>query len=293
MKNVTLDKNKMKISRLINASKDLVFDAWTKPEHIKRWWGPDGFQSTITEMDVRAGGQWELIMHGPDGTDYKNRSEFVEVIPASKIVFNHISGPKYQMTVTFETQGDKTLLTIQMAFESEEQLDAVISTFKADKGLEQNVDKLETFLAGKMTEPLVVERTYNAPISMVWNAITNIDEMRMWYFDLAEFKPEMGFEFSFYGCGSEGQKYKHLCKVVNVIPGKKLSYTWRYEGYAGNSVLSFELFDEGDKTRLKLTHEGIESMSANGPDFQISSFTAGWTEILGTSLKNYLEKNNT
>lgn len=137
-------------------------------------------------------------------------------------------------------------------------------------------------------EPFVIERTYKAPVARVWKAITDKDQMKQWYFDLAEFKPEVGFEFTFEG-GSKEQIYVHLCRIVEVIPNKKLAYTWRYKDYPGNSTVTFELFDEGDHTRLKLTHEGIESFPA-GKDFARSSFSAGWTQLIGTQLKDYVEK---
>ena len=139
-------------------------------------------------------------------------------------------------------------------------------------------------------EPLIVVATYNAPITKVWQVLTDNEEMKQWYFKLAEFKPEAGFEFSFDG-GSEEKTYKHLCKVLEVIPNKKLSYSWRYKDYEGNSVVTFELFDEGNNTtRLKLTHEGLESFPQDSKDFSRASFTQGWTYITGTSLKNFLEK---
>jgi len=136
-------------------------------------------------------------------------------------------------------------------------------------------------------QPIVFERTYSAPAATVWKALTDKDEMRAWYFDLAEFKPEVGFEFQFYG-GSDEKKYLHLCKVTEVIPGKKLTYSWRYDGYEGNSSVTFELFDEGANTRLKLTHAGLESFPANNKDFAKESFTQGWTHILDKSLSKYL-----
>ncbi len=138
------------------------------------------------------------------------------------------------------------------------------------------------------TEPFVIERTYSAPVDRVWQAITDRDKMKAWYFDIAAFKPEPGFEFQFYG-GSEEKKYLHLCKITTAIPGKKLAYSWRYKDYPGNSIVSFELFAEGDKTRLKLTHEGLESFPAGNPDFAKESFSAGWNHIIGTSLKGFVE----
>ena len=112
--------------------------------------------------------------------------------------------------------------------------------------------------------------------------------MKKWYFDLPEFKPVVGTEFQFTGGPDDGKKYLHLCKVVEVVEGKKIAYTWKYDGYAGESKVTFELFEEGNKTRLKLTHEGLETFPADNKDLAKENFVAGWTEIIGTSLKNFL-----
>ena len=76
------------ISRKLNAPVDLVWEAWSHAEHIAQWWGPDGFTTTITKMDMRPGGEWNLVMHGPDGTDYDNKSIFREIVPLKKIVYD-------------------------------------------------------------------------------------------------------------------------------------------------------------------------------------------------------------
>jgi uncharacterized protein YndB with AHSA1/START domain len=139
-------------------------------------------------------------------------------------------------------------------------------------------------------EPFVIERTYNAPIEKVWKAITDKDDMKQWYFNLAAFEPKVGFKFSFVG-GDKDKSYVHLCKITEVVPGKKLTYSWRYEGYEGNSFVTFELFDEGNATtRLKLTHAGLETFPANNSSFAKESFAKGWTHIIGTSLKDFVEK---
>ncbi|MFL9483382.1 SRPBCC domain-containing protein [Chitinophagaceae bacterium LWZ2-11] len=138
------------------------------------------------------------------------------------------------------------------------------------------------------SEPFVIERTLNASVERVWKALTDKKQMKEWYFDLSDFKPEVGFEFQFEG-GSKEMTYLHLCKVIEVIPHKKLTYSWRYKDYAGNSFVTFELFPESDKTRLKLTHEGLESFPPV-KDFAKESFSKGWTHIIGTSLPTYLEK---
>jgi uncharacterized protein YndB with AHSA1/START domain len=138
-------------------------------------------------------------------------------------------------------------------------------------------------------EPLVFERTYDAPIEKVWQALTDSEKMKAWYFDLPGFKPEVGYEFTFSGGPEEGVQYLHLCKVTEAIPNKKIAYTWRYDGYPGNSEVSFELFDENGKTRLKLTHAGLETFPADNPDFDKSNFNEGWTYFVG-SLGDYLAK---
>ncbi len=96
--------------------------------------------------------------------------------------------------------------------------------------------------------------------------------------------------FQFAGEGKEGEKYVHLCEITEVVPKEKLSYSWQYENLPGKSVVTFELFPEENNTKVKLTHEGIESFRANGPDFAKESFAEGWTMIIGTSLKNFVEK---
>ena len=138
-------------------------------------------------------------------------------------------------------------------------------------------------------EPLVKEITLNASVQKVWTAITDKDAMKNWYFEVEEFKPEVGFEFQFWG-ESEGTKYLHLCKVTEAASEKKLAYSWKYDGYTGESLVTFELFAEGDKTRLKLTHEGIETFPTEVFGLAREGFEEGWNYILNTALKNYLEK---
>ena len=138
-------------------------------------------------------------------------------------------------------------------------------------------------------EPFVIERTYNASPEKVWKAITDKDQMKQWYFDLEAFKPEVGFEFQFEVI-NEGRRFLHLCKITEVITGKKLKYSWRYDGYEGNSFVTFELFAEGSETRLRLTHEGLETFPVNNPDFRKENFAEGWTQLIGSSLKEFLEK---
>lgn len=136
--------------------------------------------------------------------------------------------------------------------------------------------------------PLIIETILNTPVEKVWKAISNKEEMDKWYFKTSAFKPEVGFTFQFPGEGSNGEAYIHHCEVKEVIPFKKLSYSWRYEGIPGNSLVEFELFPEGDKTKLKLTHTGVDTFVTDSPDFAKGSFEMGWSHIIGKSLPEYL-----
>ena len=136
--------------------------------------------------------------------------------------------------------------------------------------------------------PLTIERSFKVPAGTVWQAITDSDKMKQWYFDIDSFKPEVGFEFQFWG-GSDDKKYLHLCKVREAIKDKKLAHTWQYKDYPGESYLSWELLPEDGGTRVVLTHSGLETFPQDSPDFRRESFEAGWTYILGTSLKKFLE----
>lgn len=138
------------------------------------------------------------------------------------------------------------------------------------------------------TEAVVIERAFNAPISRVWDALTNVDQMREWYFDLKEFKPEPGFEFEFI-VEHEGVTYHHLCKITEVIPPSKIAYTWRYKGEPGNSLVTFELLADGDKTKLRLTHTGMDTFPKT-PTYARNRFETGWTEIIGSELKKFVER---
>ena len=138
------------------------------------------------------------------------------------------------------------------------------------------------------TKEFTIERTYNAPVKVVWEAITKKHQMKEWYFDIEKFEAKVGFEFTFEG-GPPEKTYVHLCKVVEVIVMKKLSYTWVYEGYEGSSIVTFELFEEGNKTRLILTHTGIDTFPKSNKDLVKENFVAGWTELIGKLLKNYVE----
>jgi uncharacterized protein YndB with AHSA1/START domain len=137
---------------------------------------------------------------------------------------------------------------------------------------------------------IIIERIYHASHSIIWKALTDKEQMKQWYFDIPAFKPQAGFEFQFYGQGKEGEHYLHLCKITEAIKEKKLKYSWRYDGYEGISFVSFELFPEGNTTRIKLTHEGLDTFPATVNNaFAQENFVEGWTYIIGKALPDFLK----
>jgi uncharacterized protein YndB with AHSA1/START domain len=132
-------------TRTFDAPRELVFDAWTDPKHIEHWWGPIGFRTESIAMDVRPGGEWTLVMHGPDGTDYNNRIVYIEVVRPERLVYKH--GELFQSTVTFEDLGGKTRLNMRMLFESEAARNETISKYHADEGGVQTLGRLGEYLA--------------------------------------------------------------------------------------------------------------------------------------------------
>tara|TARA_R110000868_G_scaffold143879_4_gene362601 strand:- start:12061 stop:12939 length:879 start_codon:yes stop_codon:yes gene_type:complete len=139
---------------------------------------------------------------------------------------------------------------------------------------------------------IVLERLFEVSPKRVWKALTDNNELKNWYFDLPGFKAEVGCQFQFTGGHEEGIQYLHLCKVTEVVPNKKLTYSWRYDGYSGVSYVTFELFDKGNKTLLRLTHTGIETFPLENTDFGLHNFEEGWNQIINNSLKKYLDQDN-
>jgi uncharacterized protein YndB with AHSA1/START domain len=133
-------------TRLIDAPRELVFKAWTDPGHLVHWWGPKGFTNTFQEFDLRPGGVWRFVMHGPDGRIYENQSVFVEIVKPERIVFHHLKPVhEFQVTATFAEQAGKTELTWRMLFGSVAECDKV-RRYVVEAN-EQNLDRLEAQLA--------------------------------------------------------------------------------------------------------------------------------------------------
>jgi uncharacterized protein YndB with AHSA1/START domain len=171
-------------TRLFDAPRELVFSTWTDPKHIANWWGPTGFRNTIQEMDVRPGGVWRFIMHGPDGRDYPNKIVYREIVRPERIVYDHESGPPFHVTVTFSEAGPWTKVSMHMLFASEKVRDTTVKEFGAIEGLHQTLGRLAKELqtmSDKNEKPFVISRTFDAPRDLMWKAWTDEKRMAEWF----------------------------------------------------------------------------------------------------------------
>ena len=151
---VDLDQDPRSIvgTRIFDAPRDLVFAAWTDPKHLAHWWGPSGFTHTTMSFDLRPGGVWRFVMHGPDGRDYQNRITFEEIVPPKRIVYRHggdddVEPVHFKQTVIFEDIGGRTRITCRSDFPSAAERDRLIKEYRADTGLEQHLARLEDYVS--------------------------------------------------------------------------------------------------------------------------------------------------
>ena len=279
------------ITREFDAPRELVFRAWTDPKHLAQWWGPRGFTNPVCEWDARAGGKIHDVMRAPNGSEFPMGGQFVEVTPPEKVVFS--CGPldaagklvfELLHTAVFTERNGKTKLTLHSRVTmTTPGADRYIGGFEA--GMTQSLERLAAMVK---TKPLVVERTLAAPVALVWRALTTPEDMSRWYFDLPGFKPEAGCEFKFV-VEHEGNTFDHRCRITEIIPQRKIAYTWRYHGCEGESLVTFELSRVGGRTKVRVTHAGLESFP-QAPQFARTNFARGWKALIGSSLKDLVEK---
>jgi uncharacterized protein YndB with AHSA1/START domain len=133
-------------TRVMSATAAQLFESFRDPDRLTQWWGPQGFTSTFHEFQLRPGGKWRLVLHGPDGTDYGNEKVFTEVVPAERIVFQHLDPIHgFTMTIAFTPQGDRTLVTWSLLFDSAAECARIRSI--VTEANEQNLDRWEAHLA--------------------------------------------------------------------------------------------------------------------------------------------------
>jgi uncharacterized protein YndB with AHSA1/START domain len=173
------------IVRLYDASLRAVWDAWTDPGQVAQWWGPRGFTLTTHSKDLRTGGSWTYTMHGPDGTDYPNKTLYLEVVPLAKLVYDHGGNddrpPMFRVTVLFAQANGKTQMDMTMAFP-----DAAATTqaraFIKQAGGNATWDRLAEYLARRLDdeERFVISRSFAAPIERVFAMWTQPEHVARW-----------------------------------------------------------------------------------------------------------------
>ena len=284
----SVSKRELIITRLINAPVKLVWEAWTNPEHIKYWWGPNGFRSTIFKMDVKPGGVWEFIMHGPDGKDYKNKSIYKEVVKYKKLSYDHLA-PNFRFTVNFIDQGKKTLISIRMLFESAAQKDKIVKEFGAEEGLKQNVDKLEMYIEeGYPAEEITFTRLIKAPRELVYKAWTEPEMLSKWWGPegfsnpVCKFDARPGGKIHIDMKAPDGTIYSMDGEVHEIIVPEKIIFT--SAALDKDDSRLFEVMNtvvftqEGDKTRLTLSVK--VSKIKPGSEMHLKGMNEGWSQSL-------------
>jgi uncharacterized protein YndB with AHSA1/START domain len=168
-------------SRLFDAPRDLVFRMFTELEHLSQWWGPRGFTTTTYEMDVRPGGVWRFVMHGPDGTDYDNEITYLEIVRPERLTYTHGPTPVFDTTVTFDDEGGKTRVGMRAVFASAEMRNMVDDEYGAVDGMHETLDRLGEQLARAAEPPFVISRTFDAPRELVFDLWTKEEHLKHWW----------------------------------------------------------------------------------------------------------------
>ena len=177
-------------ARRFQAPRELVFEAFTAERHLAHWWGPKGFHVTTESADIRPGGLWLFTMHGPDGTDYPNRIEYVELARPERIVYIHGTPGElgyFRTTVTFEEQAGETQLTMRAVFPTAAERDEVVRKYNAIEGGRQTLERLAFYLTSNLeaiqneTGDFILIRVFDAPRELVFKAWTEADRLAQWW----------------------------------------------------------------------------------------------------------------
>jgi uncharacterized protein YndB with AHSA1/START domain len=174
------------VSRLIDAPRDLVFDAFTSPGHLANWWGRTGFTLTTHEMTFAPDGVWRFIMHGPDGRDYNNKIVFRDIVRPERISYVHSGDEgaepvRMEVTVLFVEEDGKTRLTLRMRFQSIAERDRVASEYDAAEGGRQTLARLDAYVVETGEQAFVISRSFDASRTLLWKALTEPERMAKWW----------------------------------------------------------------------------------------------------------------
>lgn len=304
-KNSTADRE-MVITRVFDAPRELVWDAWTDLKHVSNWWGPNGFSTTTHARNFKVGGSWLFTMHGPDGTDYPNSIVYSEIARPERLAYAHGaeagSPPEFHTTVTFDDEGGKTRVTLRAVFVSVELFEAA-KKFGAVEGGNQTMARFAGHLANiaGTEKPFVLTRTFDAPRELVWKAWTDAEHLKRWFGPKGFTMPQCSLDLHVggifhYGLKSpDGHEMWGKWTFLEIVPPEKLvviasfsdakcgvtrhpmSDAWPLE------TLSTTMFAEhGGKTTLTLRWAAHNATEAERAMFDASheSMKQGWGETM-------------
>lgn len=305
--------NELYIERVYDAPVKMVWDAWVDPEKVAKWWGPRGFTLTSKQKDVRVGGTWTYMMHGPDGVNYPNKTVFHEVEKYSKLVYDHGANDDqpamFRVTVLFSEQSGKTKMEMWMAMATPEAAREA-KKFVRKAGGDSTWDRLAEYLAND--DKFVVNRTFDAPIDVMFDVWTDPKKFSQWLpptgmtqtFIEVEVKP--GGE-GFYKMESTDGATKLYGKIryIEIVKPNKLVYTQIFTDEKGNisrhpftptwpevMLTTVKLYAEtSETTRVEITWV-IEGAATDVERKTFHDAKAGMTQGWGGSfdkLESYLE----
>jgi uncharacterized protein YndB with AHSA1/START domain len=301
---VATEDREIVVTRVVNAPRELVWNAWTDPKQVVKWWGPKGFTTTIHEMEVKPGGVWRHTMHGPDGTDYPNYSVFIEVVKPERIVYSHgghkEDGPsaRFESTWTFEALGDQTRITMRGVFPSAAERDRVVKEFHAIEGGKQTLSKLEEYVMRASRKPgegpnamqreIVIERVFDAPWERVFNAWIDPKHLSRWFgpkiftIPVCETDARVGGAWHIVMRSRDGQEFPCGGVYHEIVVPERLVFTNNavdHEGYPVINGLTTVVFAELDgKTKLTLRTRGTAMVDYAAA--YLKGMEAGWTQSL-------------
>jgi uncharacterized protein YndB with AHSA1/START domain len=273
------------VTRVFDAPRDLVFDAWTDSRHIGRWYGPRGFTITTYAMDVRPGGVWRFDMHGPDGVNYPNKVTYIEIVRPERLVYDHgdQGAPGYfQTTVTFAEDGGKTKLTMRLLFPSAAERETVVKTYHAIEGANQTLDRLSEQLE-KMQE-LITTRVFDVPREVVFRAWTDPERLKRWWGPkgftnpVCEVDARPGGAIRIHMRAPDGVVYPMTGVFREIVEPEKLVFV--SSALDGDGEPLFEILnavtfaEEGRKTRLTL-HARVSKVMAEAAR-HLAGMEEGW-----------------
>lgn len=309
--------NEIYITRVYDAPVKLVWDAWTDPKKVALWWGPRGFTLTTHSKDLRSGGHWSYTMHGPDGTDYINKTIYLEVEKHQRLVYDHGGSDDrpalFRVTVNFSETKGKTKMEMTMALATAEAAEQTRKFIKQASG-DSTWDRLAEFLDKETTgkEKFVINRTFHTSVETMYDMWVNPKHLAQWLaptgstmtFLRADIKP--GSTSFFRMDGADGLKMFGNIHYLEMVKPEKLVYTQRFTDEKENvsrhpmaptwpeTMLTTVLFIAEDEkhTRVKVTWEVHGQAAREELETFMSSragMTQGWTGSFD-KLEDYLEK---